>query len=332
MWWTFHDGTAAAPVTYFIMCVAGLLVDAVSPPIVRRAAEEAHLGSIQLSPHGELVDLEARSLGGPDGGPQAKDFCKREFLPGKVNSDHCFKPDVSNGKEDKLVSNEAECLEAAREAGGNIEPTRFRIGSWWTESHPLGCFQWPCKVKKSGKLEKTICYYYNGGTVEGKNVTGAPVCRRAEYINGTENASGGLLPDSGCTGPYEVIMNEKDCWTMAECLSEKRYYPGKVGFRVGGYGKDYNISQRQLHPQGCFFNTQLGEIQFNPKDNVTGSAGFNNPPKSPVGKPICKIKDHYRVPVEEAIQSDGEGSGSEAEGSGSGGEGSGSGGEVSGAE
>lgn len=281
MWRACHGGVAAARVS-FVAWFVGLAVDAVSTPIVRRASEESHFQarvvSIQPS-HGEVVDfrdLEVQSsdiVSPGEGDAEEKDMCDDEFLTGEADTNHCV------GGDDTVVTSEAQCIEAAREAAADVDRPHFHIDSHWEASHPLGCFQWPCKVHGV----KHICFFYNGGVVGGSHPHGFPVCRRAEFINGTTNGKGGNFTDSGCSGPYVVIMDETVCYNMAECFGE----PHRYEFRVG----EHNESHRAEHPQGCFFNTELNAVQFNPVDEF-----YNNPPSAPVGIPVCRIKQNYRVP------------------------------------
>jgi hypothetical protein len=275
MWWSRHEGAATA--AFLIACVAGLAVDAVSTPIVRRAVEETHIRSMLLVPHGETVDIRNLEVFGtaPEGGggAQERDMCDDDFLTGAADTNHCV------GGNATVVLSEAQCIEAARKAAAEVDRPHFHIDSHWVTSHPLGCFQWPCQV--SGV--KHLCFFYNGGVVGGDHPHGFPVCRRAEFINGTTNAKGGNFTDSGCSEPYVVIMDETECFNMAECFSE----PHRYEFRVG----EHNETHRTLHPQGCFFNTEIGAVQFNPVDE-----SYNNPPPEPVGIPVCRIHKNYRVP------------------------------------
>lgn len=252
-------------VTFSALVAVGSGV-AVESRHMRREQPEA----LAMSAHGDLLDMRTD----PDD-PEIP--CNDEYPLGIPKTSDCVEPHHD------LIVDPQMCAQAASMTNAGIDQLHYTLTEEWWESHPRGCFAWPCPMASS-----KMCYFFNpvgddpcnhtglgNHTGGGEHCQGTPVCFASHYQNGTVDANG------GCPNHYAPVMSEKKCEAAASCLG----FCAGAQFRIGVN----NASQHHEFPQGCFINDWDGCFYFNPASDTMGM------PQRPKGTPVCNATEpgHY---------------------------------------
>jgi len=255
------------------------LANGAAHKVVRRELDE-----VVLSPDGDLRQQSRThhkkevpeklvktntSIWDQDMAKLAQEECPVEFFKGTENAKACPSQEFN--------MTQSMCIYAAGRAGAGAHHDDFSITARADqEKRPFGCFKAKCR----GSTE--ACYFFNEiadvslitGTVEG-----TPICSKKRYEMGAANSN---AEDGGCptptSGGYQVIDTERACLDAANCLGDRAAPEDRVGIK--------NASQHLDHPRGCFYDTVLKEVFYNP---LSGLESARDRTKTVQGTPICNV-------------------------------------------
>jgi len=242
-------------------------------------------GAIELSPKGDLVELERE---------EDNEFCMDDYPAGTQKSNDCL-TSYPTGLPHENIMQQAMCKNAASVAGVTVVDSKFLVDSAYYNKRPKGCFAFAC----SEDTDTGVCYFYNRCDVGSDNATsqcapagstniegGTPVCKRPKCANGTisgthsERVASGN--QNGCPTGYSAIMDNVTCQAAANCQSLFRGGTGSCSGAEWMTGQA-NASQHNEFPIGCYINHDDGCAYFNFVET-----GFENPLR-PVGTPLCNV-------------------------------------------
>lgn len=265
----------------YISCCLSLVVCAVSistksedihhVEVRSKADQKRHASIVRSAAHGgEIVDVERASTE-PQmrrTKPQLKakteiyTDCDRQFMLMDEGTDNC----TDHAKEVLTV---ADCDHAAKSLG-IAKATKYVLDTHLVNPlpYPRGCFL----------NSSTNELHYNPSEIDAATITGAKVCMRELYINGTL----GTNPTAGCQGNAVPILNYDQCRKAAFCMSgggacnEQRFVENSTVVLP----KDQNL------PKGCY-RDQLGCWGF----NHVSSAPANPSNGTPVCLDVVEVAD-----------------------------------------
>jgi len=244
------------------LATMSLLVLALLPHSILGATLYGEGHTMRRERRAEVVQLSARGdIGKSSSVADGEEFCDYDFPLGFKDSQNCSASNHSH------IVDEGMCVEAANQAGAtaaNGANGSFRLGTAWEKKFPKGCFKYECK-----EAANKICYFYNEGEPENKDVKGTPVCSRPKHTMGAANSNG------GCPDGYMVLDDETKCSSAAGCLGR-----GKgTEFRKG----QHDAGEHVQFPRGCFVDVDDGNVYYNgPSSFGTGS--------TVKGTPVCVVK------------------------------------------